>query len=153
MHMAERTPSISARRSWLAVALIALALLSVGVEFAMEGPPWAGSRRILWRGSSAPGHIGAHFRYFDGNDSRPLSGDAGGDLTLRYDLEPEKGVLALHVLSPEGDVIWTRSATEPAVGSTAIPLPESGRYRVEITGERSRGSFDVNYHLDTPAAP
>lgn len=148
--MAQYAPTVNARRRRLAVTLVAVALLAAGAEFAIEGPPWAGGRRVLWSGTSVPGHIGASFRYFDGNDSRPVSGKAGGSLTIRYDLEPSKGVLALNLLSPEGNAIWTRSAGEPVQGSTTIPLPASGRYRVAIAGEKSRGSFDVNYRLDTP---
>jgi hypothetical protein len=149
--MAEKTRTVGRHRRWLAVGLVAVALLGAGIEFAVEGPPWTGGRRVLWSGSSVRGHISAHFRYFDGNDSRPVSARAGGSLTIRYDLEPSKGVLALRLLSPEGNAIWARRASEPASGRTTIPLQASGRYRVEVTGEKSRGSFDVNYHLDTPA--
>jgi len=139
--MAERVHAVRGRRPWLTAGLVVLVLLGLGLDFAVEGPPWAGGRRVLWSGSSTPGHIGARFRYFDGNDGRPIAARTGGSLTLRYDLEPSQGILALRVLSPGGDAIWTRSAGEPA----------AGRYRVEITGQKSRGSFDVSYHLDAPA--
>ena len=151
--MAEPTRTVKPRRRWLAVALVAVALLAVGAEFVIEGPPWAGGRRVLWRGSTVNGHIGAHFRYFDGSDGRPLGGTAGETLTIRYDLAPEAGVLDVSVLSPEGTAIWTRSAARPARGSATVPLPESGRYRVEITGHESRGSFAVDYGVTTPAGP
>ena len=151
--MIERASNALGNRRRLAYAIIALALVAVAAEFAIEGPPWAGGRRVLWAGSSTPGHIGAHFRYFDGNDSRPFSANAGGHLAIRYDLEPSKGTLALHVLSPEGDAIWTRSAAEPALGSATIPLHETSRYQVEITGQQSRGGFDVNYRVEPPATP
>jgi hypothetical protein len=151
--MIERASNTLKHRRRLAFALVALALVAVAVEFAIEGPPWAGGRRVLWAGSSTPGHIGAHFRYFDGNDGRPVSGNAGGNLTIHYDLEPTKGTLALHVVSPEGDSIWTRSSSEPAAGSTTIPLQETGRYQVEITGQQSRGGFDVDYRVEPPATP
>ena len=151
--MLDNLRTAQAGRRWLAVALVALALVAVGAEFAIEGPPWAGGRRVLWAGSSVPGHIGAHFRYFDGSDGRGLAGRAGETLTIRFDLEPEKGVLALNLLSPGGEALWTRSAAEPALGSATVPLPESGRYRVEVTGTKSRGSFTVDYRLGPPVAP
>lgn len=145
--MARQTSIHRTRRRWFAGALITLALLVVGAEFAIEGPPWAGTQRVLWRGSSVRGHLSAHFRYFDGSEGRPFSATAGRSLTLRYDLEPGQGVLAVHVLSPEGNDLWTRSATRPAQGSATVPLPESGRYRVEVTGAKTRGSFTVDYRL------
>ncbi|MEJ2289067.1 MAG: hypothetical protein P8Y02_10570 [Deinococcales bacterium] len=147
--MTERTSSIRASLRWFAIAIVALALLGAVAEFAIEAPHWADSTRVMWRGSSRPGHIGAHFRYFQGNDGRPISGTAGKTLTIRYDLEPEQGALELHLLSPEGDAIWTRSAAEPELGSSTIPLPESGRYWVQVTGKKTRGGFEVNYQLDT----
>lgn len=151
--MLGRARTVTPGRRWLVVAFAALVLLGLGADFAIEGPPWAGGRRVLWSGSSTPGHIGAHFRYFDGNDSRHLSGTAGGNVTIHYDLEPAKGVLALTLLSPQGDAIWTRSASEPALGNATVPLPESGRYRVEITGDKARGSFAVDYQVAAPAGP
>ena len=151
--MVEPTRTVKPGRRRLAIALVALALVAVGADFAIDGPPWAGSRRVLWRGSSVPGHIGAHFRYFDGNDGRHLAGNAGETLTIRFDLEPEAGTLGLSVRSPEGTALWTRSAAQPAQGSATILLPESGRYRVEITGDRSRGSFAVDYQVAPQAGP
>ncbi|MEJ2359085.1 MAG: hypothetical protein P8Y13_13550 [Deinococcales bacterium] len=151
--MLEPTRTVKPGRRWLALALVAVALLAVGAEFAIEGPPWAGGRRVLWRGSSVPGHIGAHFRYFDGSDGRRLAGSAGETLTIRFDLEPDTGVLDLNVVSPEGTAIWTRSAAQPTQGSANVPLPESGRYRVEITGAKTRGSFAVDYQVAAPAGP
>ena len=151
--MIERASNALGNRRRFVFAFVVIALVAVAVEFAIEGPPWAGGRRVLWAGSSTPGHIGAHFRYFDGTDSRPVFGNAGGRLTIHYDLEPSQGTLGLHVLSPEGDAIWTRSAAEPALGSATIPLHETGRYQVEITGQQSRGGFDVNYRVEPPATP
>jgi hypothetical protein len=151
--MAQRLSTLTAGRRRLALAIVALALVAVGIEFAVEGPPWAGNQRVLWRGSSVPGHVGAHFRYFDGRDDRPFSADAGETLTLVYDLAPDQGTLTLRLLSPGGDALWTRSATGPAAGTTAIPLPEGGRYRIDVKGEKSRGSFAVDYRLAPPTAP
>jgi len=151
--MLGRTRTVTPDRRWLVALFAAVVLLGLGADLAIEGPPWAGGRRVLWSGSSVPGHIGAHFRYFDGTDSRHLSGTAGENLIIHYDLEPEKGVLALNLLSPQGAAIWTRSATEPALGNTTVPLPESGRYRVEITGAESRGRFTVDYQIARPVGP
>ncbi len=153
MLMVEHTRTVKTGRRRLTLVLAALVLLGLGAEFVVEGPPWAGGRRVLWYGSSVPGHISAHFHYFDGKDARRLAGNAGEAFTIRYDLEPDKGVLTLTLLSPEGTAIWTRSTTEPALGSATVPLPESGPYRVQITGDKSRGSFAVDYRVAAPVGP
>jgi len=151
--LAQRLSTLTAGRRWLAIAIVALALVAVGVEFAVEGPPWAGSQRVLWRGSSVQGHIGAHFRYFNGDDARPFSGNTGERLTVRYDLRPTEGTLVLRLVSPGGDPLWTHVATEGSSGSTTIALPESGTYRIGVVGAQSRGSFAVDYRHAAPAAP
>jgi hypothetical protein len=151
--MAQRLSTLIAGRRWLAFAIVALALVAVGVEFAVEGPPWAGSQRVLWRGSSVAGHIDAHFRYFNGDDARPFTGTAGERLTVRFDLEPAKGTLALRLLSPGGDTLWTHVAAEASTGTRTITLPESGKYRIGVAGEQSRGGFAVDYRLASPATP
>lgn len=149
--MAAGSP-VPSRRRWLVAAFAALVLVALGAEVALEGPPWAGSKRILWRGTSVRGHISARFRYFDGRDGRALRAAAGETLTVRYALEPEQGALTLRLLAPGGDTVWQRRASRPTDGDATFTLEREGRYRIEVVGEGSRGGFDVRYRARAPAS-
>ena len=135
----------------LILVVVALALLAVGVEAAVQLTTHDSSRRILWRGNTVPGHVGAHFRYFDGADGRGLQGHAGDTLQLHYTLAPEAGSLELIVVDPDGRALWTRRATGEAQGNATLDLNATGRYRIVVRGVGARGSFDVSYRSEPSA--
>lgn len=133
---------ISPRRRIIAMAAVLLvAAVGLGLGFALHG----GASRVLWRGVTVPGHLAAHYRYFDGTDGRPVRAEAGDSLQLTYDLQPARGTLALEVVAPDGRTVWQRDASDPTQGSVTLVLGTAGRYQVQLRGQATRGSFDVRY--------
>ena len=143
----ERLAGPSRRRFILIV--VVLAALALVVEAGVQLATHDGSRRVLWAGTDLPGHLAATFRFFDGRTSRPVQAAAGERLVVDYRLEPTSGSLALTVRDPASKVLWTRRASTATQGSTTLELASAGRYRVTVTGRRSRGSFDVRYRTET----
>ena len=136
------------RRRFVLIVIV-LAALALTIEAGVQVATHDGSRRVLWSGTDVPGHIGARFRFFDGSTSRAVRAEAGERLVLDYRLEPTTGTLTLAVRDRSDHVLWSRRADRASQGSVALALPASGRYRVAVTGARSRGSFDVRYRTVT----
>lgn len=128
--------------------VIALAALALAVEAGVQSASHDRSRRILWSGTDLPGHLAATFRFYDGSTSRTVLAGAGERLVVDYRLEPTSGSLGLTVRDPGSRVLWRRRSSTASRGSITLTLAGGGRYRIEVSGARSRGSFDVRYRTE-----
>lgn len=133
------------RRRRQAAVIVVLALVCAWALLGVVVDLRSGGSRILWRGVTVPGHLAAHYRYFNGTYGRRFDAHAGEELQLHYVLQPDKGVLDLYVVRPDGSLLWSRHASSAMRGTLHLVLPVGGSYRIRLRGVATRGSFDVRY--------
>ncbi|MTI47365.1 hypothetical protein [Sporosalibacterium faouarense] len=70
------------------------------------------------------------------------------DVTIEvdYDIEVEKGNLVLKLIDSDGNEIWTVKANEDKKGKKQFKFDESGRYKIIVDGNKTKGSFNVKYN-------
>jgi hypothetical protein len=127
--------------AWIVLLLImALALASCGSTYTCRG----------CAGNDVPGHVDKHFQYLDGPYTRTVSADAGQLLTMDYGATVEEGSLDMHVVNPDGQVIWQETYDVGAdVSQTAqIDLQQNGRYQLVVDGHQAKGSFQIDWQLN-----
>ena len=73
---------------------------------------------------------------------------AGETIGLDYDVDVEKGTLAMTLIDPDGDTLWARTFEEDVEDSVQIEVPEGGRFRLRIEGESTGGAFKIAWRVE-----
>ena len=89
----------------------------------------------------------ATYTLFNGQKEQVINLEAGEGLTLAYDLAIAKGSLTLQIVDPDRTVVWEGSFTETSTGDTSFTVANEGVYRLVISGNRTRGSFDLHWEI------
>lgn len=128
------------RALWLSVALLMLAGLVIGCE---------GGRtvKIGFRGSDTRRQKTARYVRFSGVERKSLRLEEGQTVRFEYDVEVDEGTLTLSLIDPDGETAWERTFEEAGADEVEISASQSGRYRLRIRGEATRGSYDVSWRI------
>jgi methionine-rich copper-binding protein CopC len=130
------------RATLLAVALLTVAGLTVGCG--------RSSLKIGWRETSGLRHKTARNSSFSGVERASFRAQADETVELDYEVEVEKGTLALSLMDPEGEPLWEETFQEDAADVLSFSAPQSGRYELRIEGSSTEGAFDVSWRVGEP---
>jgi sulfate adenylyltransferase subunit 1 (EFTu-like GTPase family) len=119
----------------LSLTLITLVLSGCGSR--------TSSIKVGWMGSSTAGKTSYRYARFSGIERKTIHASAGETLTLDYDVDVEKGALALRLRNSDSELLWEQTFDANAEDSVEIPLERGGRYLLQIEGRETRGSFDL----------
>jgi len=124
--------------------LLTLALLVVtGLLVGCGGT----SLRIGWRESDRLNRSTARYVSFSGVERKGFRAEAGEMIEVDYDVEVEEGALTISLLDPQENRVFHRTFRERAADVESMSAPRSGRYKLRIEGEATKGSYDVSWDV------
>jgi hypothetical protein len=104
--------------------------------------------KLGWVGLNLPDRFEARYAMFSGAEIRPVWADAGQTLALKFEVEVNKGVLAIKVEDPDDEILWDVSLREDAEGGVELPVDQEGRYVIVVRGDGTAGSFELCWEVE-----
>jgi hypothetical protein len=140
----EREVSVKLRNQTWVFAVVTLMLIS-GLLIGCGGR--YSSLKVGWVGSNTPGKYAYQYKRFSGIERKTFRADAGEAFALDYEVDVDEGTLALRLVSPDGETRWEQVFEEDIDESIMVTLEQDGRYRIEIEGNDTKGSFDLEWEI------
>ena len=104
------------------------------------------TRKLMWVENSGRDHIQATYKRFTGIEKKTIRLEEGDNLVIDYESEVTEGTLSLTLTDPDGNEIMSlQSDTE---GTQKVDAPESGRYTLWIEGDKTGGSFEIEWRIE-----
>ncbi|WP_054941606.1 hypothetical protein [Paenibacillus ihuae] len=127
------------KKKW--VLLGTLVLLIVTVLAACD-------KTVMFVGSnsSSKNKVKASYRLFTGTEEKKVRLKSGETLAINYQSKVEKGELTIKLYDPDNQLIQDMSINES--GDEKIGVNKDGIYRFEITGNKTRGSYELKYKIE-----
>ena len=108
------------------------------------------SLRVGWVANDGPTRRRARYTSFSGLERASFRAEAGEMIEIEYEVEVAEGTLTIELLDPEGDRVVYERFEEHDSDMVAVSAPRSGRYRLRIEGEKTRGRYDVSWEVGSP---
>ena len=105
------------------------------------------SIRVGYSSTNIGKKMQAHYKTFDGIESKAQNLDAGQSMTLRYEAEVTKGTLEILVLDPQSEEVWSVSLESDDSGSFELVSGEGGNYVIRINAYDTGGSYKITWEL------
>ena len=104
------------------------------------------TRVLMWSGNSGKDHIEAKYKKFTGTEKKRIRLEDGDTLVIGYQSEVNEGTLSLTLTDPDGnEVVILRADTE---GTERFGADEGGKYTLNIRGDKTGGSFEINWSIE-----
>lgn len=105
-------------------------------------------KKLVFVGSNSntKNKIEASYRLFTGTEEKKISLKNGEKLVIDYQSEVEKGELTIKLYDPDDQLLQDLSTNKS--GNENIEVSKDGMYRFEITGDNTKGSFEINYKIE-----
>lgn len=104
------------------------------------------TRKLMWSGNSGKDHIEAKYKKFTGTEKKRIRLEEGDTLVIDYQSEVDEGTLTLTVTDPEGNEV--ASLTADTEGTENVDAPQSGKYTIWIMGDKTGGSFEIDWSIE-----
>lgn len=105
------------------------------------------SLKVGWRETSGLRHKTARYSSFSGVERASFRAQADETIELDYEVDVEKGTLALSLIDPDGEPLWEETFEDEATDTLRLNAPQSGRYQLRIEGDSTGGGFDVSWRV------
>ena len=105
------------------------------------------SIRVGYSSTNVGKKMQAHYKTFDGIESKMQNLDAGQTMTLSYEAEVDKGTLEILVLDPQSDEVWSVTLESDDSGRFEMTSGEGGNYVIRINAYDTGGSYKVTWEL------
>jgi hypothetical protein len=104
------------------------------------------TRKLMWVGKRDWDHIEARYKRFTGSEIKEIQVEEGDTVVIDYQFEVDAGTLSLRITGPGGDEVV--SLTADTDGEEQIRVEESGTYTLEVLGDKTEGSFKINWSVE-----
>ena len=144
-------PPSASGRGGLAVRfrrLVPVGVFALAIGSLLVGCGARSSLRIGWLEAGGPRHKEARYRWFSGLERASIRAETGETIELDYDVDVEKGTLAMTLVDPAGDASWARTFEEDADDTVRIEARQDGRFRLQIEGESTAGRFEIAWRVE-----
>lgn len=98
-------------------------------------------KKIMFFGSSTKSKLSASYKLFTGTEEKKLSMKSGETLSIDYKSKVEKGTLTIKLYGPDNEVL--KDLKTNGSGTEKVEAGKDGKYRIEVKGEDTKGSFKV----------
>lgn len=102
--------------------------------------------RVLSISSNVGSNVRASYKYFTGNDIKKFKVKSGETMIIDYQSKVKKGDLSIKLYDPDDTLIKEFATNE--VGVEEIKADKDGKYKIEIIGKSTSGSFKVKYKIE-----
>ena len=99
--------------------------------------------KVGYAGSNIGNKINASYQLFTGTETKTIPGEVGKSIVIEYSSVVEKGELKMLIYDPDMNFVADLEAN--TTGTREIVFERDGNYKLEITGENTKGSFDVRW--------
>jgi hypothetical protein len=103
-------------------------------------------KSLLWVSSNVGNNLHASYKLFTGNEVKKIKAHSGETMIINYNSKVKKGALSMKLYDPD-DTFIKEFATNEA-GTEEIIADKDGKYKLEIVGEGTSGSFEVDYKIE-----
>lgn len=103
-------------------------------------------RSILWVGSNMGSNMQASYKLFTGNEVKQIKAQSGETMIIDYQSKVKKGDLSIKLYDPDDTLIKEFATNETGVAE--IKADKEGKYKIEVIGEDTSGSFKVDYKIE-----
>ncbi len=105
-------------------------------------------KKLLFVGSNSntKNKIEASYRLFTGTEEKKISLKNGETLVIDYQSEVEKGELSVKLYDPDDQLLQDLSTNKS--GNENVEVSKDGMYRLEITGDNTKGSYKITYKIE-----
>ncbi|MNW38111.1 hypothetical protein D3C74_151700 [compost metagenome] len=127
------------KRKWTFLGILVLLIVTLLA---------ACNERIVFMGSSSStkNKIEASYKLFTGTDEKKVSLKNGQTLAIDYQSEVQKGELTIKLYDPDNQLLKDLSTNKS--GNEKIGVDKDGIYRLEITGNNTKGSYELTYKIE-----
>ena len=101
--------------------------------------------QVGWVATNLDNTFEASYRRFDGQEVETYQLESGKSFSLSYDIEVNEGSLTLELVNPEDEPVWEESFSENAEDVFEFTPETTGRYRLRVIGDDTRGSFELTW--------
>ena len=101
--------------------------------------------QVGWVATNLGNTFEASYRRFDGQEVETYQLESGKSFSLSYDIEVNEGSLTLELVNPEDEPVWEESFSENAEDVFEFTPETTGRYRLRVIGDDTRGSFELTW--------
>lgn len=123
---------------WLTVAVVFAGLVAACGRSSLE---------IGMVETNLPGRWEASYESFTGTKEDTIRAQDGQILELAYDVQVDKGELAIKVDRHDREALWEASLQEDAKDTVEIALGQDGPYTLIVEGHDAGGGFALNWEL------
>lgn len=103
-------------------------------------------KRMMFVGSSTKSKLSASYKLFTGTEEKKVKLKSGETLSMDYNSKVEKGELSMKLYGPDNEVLKELGTNES--GTEKIEADQEGKYRIEVKGEDTKGSFEVAFKVE-----
>lgn len=105
-------------------------------------------KKVLFVGSnsSTKNKVEASYKLFTGTEEKKISLKNGETLAIDYQSEVEKGELMIKIYDPDNQLLQDLSTNKS--GNEKIEVSKDGKYKIEITGNKTKGSYEIKYKIE-----
>ncbi|SDF46154.1 hypothetical protein SAMN04488542_11146 [Fontibacillus panacisegetis] len=127
------------KRKWIFLGILVLIIVTLLA---------ACNERVVFMGfsSSTKNKIEASYKLFTGTDEKKVSLKNGQTLAIDYQSKVEKGELTIKLYDPDNQLLKDLSTNKS--GNEKIGVDKDGIYRLEITGNNTKGSYELTYKIE-----
>jgi hypothetical protein len=105
------------------------------------------TRKVGWVETNIGNTFSARYRLFDGMQTDIIRLETGESVILAYDIEVLEGSVTLQITDPNRDHVWESKFTQNEKGELEFTSEMDGRYQINIIGEETEGSFDLQWEI------
>lgn len=103
-------------------------------------------KRMMFAGSSTKNKISASYKLFTGTEEKKVKLKSGETLSMDYSSKVEKGELSMKLYGPDNEVL--KELGTNASGTEKVEADKDGKYRIEVKGQDTKGSFEVAFKVE-----
>lgn len=103
-------------------------------------------KRMMFVGSSTKSKLSASYKLFTGTEEKKVKLKSGETLSMDYNSKVEKGELSMKLYGPDNEVLKELGTNES--GTEKVEADQDGKYRIEVKGEDTKGSFEVTFKVE-----
>ncbi|MEK4853621.1 hypothetical protein NST04_27520 [Paenibacillus sp. FSL H7-0756] len=103
-------------------------------------------KRMMFAGSSTKSKLSASYKLFTGTEEKKVKLKRGETLSMDYNSKVEKGELSMKLYGPDNEVLKELGTNES--GTEKVEADKDGKYRIEVKGDDTKGSFEVTFKVE-----
>jgi hypothetical protein len=91
--------------------------------------------------------LNCQYQLFTGREVGSAYLRPGNDLIFIYEVEVQRGDLAVRIVAPNKTILWDSLFAESSKGDVSIQVDQGGIHQVVVDGHGTRGGFLIEWSI------